>query len=268
MSICRNLIIGSALLLASLTSAHAGGLYTPPWGSKDMRSGIDMVPAPAPIPEHSSWYIRGDIAYGFHDDPDMLEDKIYDLTNEKYDGTVTLGAGLGYYFGPNWRGDITVDYRFASDISADNPYAAGPWAGSKHHLKLSSLVTLANLYYDFNSVTHGGMKDGGTIMSRFSPYLGVGLGFVGHWVDGGLTTGCGCTGVMQDKTSFDVAAAFMAGFSYHLKHNVKLDAGYRFLYMGSADTGQILAGATPQGAIEIENLHAHELRIGLRYDIQ
>ena len=64
----------------------------------------------------------------------------------------------------------------------------------------------------------------------------------------------------------------MAGFSVQLRERMALDAGYRFLYLGETATG---SGSDRQGAVHIvptirrsSNIHAHEFRVGLRYDFR
>ena len=71
----------------------------------------------------------------------------------------------------------------------------------------------------------------------------------------------------------------MAGFSARLHDRLHLDAGYRFLYLGGAHTGDIVitrrrhrnggiatstAGADPI----VHDLTAHEFRVGLRWDMK
>jgi opacity protein-like surface antigen len=70
----------------------------------------------------------------------------------------------------------------------------------------------------------------------------------------------------------------MAGFSARLHDRLHLDAGYRFMYMGGAHTGDIktsstviATGVTTGGTSAdpiIHDLFAHEFRVGLRWDIK
>jgi opacity protein-like surface antigen len=49
-----------------------------------------------------------------------------------------------------------------------------------------------------------------------------------------------------------------------------LDIGYRFLWLGDAETGAVngvMVGGTVSDDPTVHDIHAHELRIGLRYDI-
>ena len=61
----------------------------------------------------------------------------------------------------------------------------------------------------------------------------------------------------------------MTGFTVPLRDRLTFDAGYRFLYLGHAKTGDIMNTqfAASGGPSTIEELHAHEFRIGLRMDL-
>ena len=224
----------------------------------------------------ASWYIRGDISWGHHDDPGMVEQGIFDLTETSIDSTWSVGGGIGRYFTDTLRGDLTYDYRTETDMfGTQGDVNIGTFPGVRK-FGLKSHVFLANMYYDFN-------REG-----RFNPYLGVGLGFTRNTTTGnkdpitGTVFGCGCTTTTYDA-SFEgddethVAAALMAGFSMKIRDRMHLDAGYRFLYLGKAHTGDIngtitdtVAATTVEangGDPVVNDIHAHEIRIGFRYDI-
>ena len=125
---------------------------------------------------------------------------------------------------------------------------------------------------------------------RFSPYLGVGLGFTHNTTSSGTVTDpCGClTGTIAGDSNTHVAGAAMAGFSMKLRggeqavqgsfkdgpmtvdtgRGLYLDVGYRFLYLGEAATGPISATFTKPGPggqtgtvsqePEVDDIHAHD----------
>lgn len=219
------------------------------------------IPAPTILSSSpSSWYLRVDGAHARHDDPIMVEDHIYDLVDTDISNTWSVGAGVGRYLGNGFRFDVTYDYRLEADAQGTLHNHAATLDGTRA-FGLKSHLMLANLYYDFNA---GG---------RFSPYLGVGLGWVRHvTTTGSVVDTCGCTGSIAGDTTDSVAAAIMAGFNIKLRDRLSLDAGYRFLYLGDAATGPV-TGDFGGGLVEVsedptvENIHAHEFRFGLRYDI-
>ena len=145
----------------------------------------------------------------------------------------------------------------------DNPDA--PVFG-QHKFDYDSTAVLANVYYDFD------------LRSRFTPYIGIGLGVVHNKTAGGRgvtgdsvgTQGPGIPITIGAADKWSVAGAFMTGFTFALRDRLSFDAGYRFLYLGDAKTGQITntQNGGVGGEARIEDLHAHEFRIGLRYDIR
>ena len=262
-----SVLVGAVMLVASLGSAQAADLYD--GGYKGSMKDAPVMSGPA------SWYIRGDIAWGKHDDPKMIEEGRFDLIETSMDSTWVLGGGVGRYFSGALRGDLTYDYRFDADVEGtQGDTAVGTFPGARK-LDLQSHVFLANLYYDFN-------REG-----RFNPYLGVGLGFAINKTSGntapitGTACGlCGATSVYNATFEGDrevhVAAALMAGFSMKLRDKLHMDAGYRFLYLGQGHTGDLNGTITTGGTVvtaaggdpTVEDIHAHEIRVGFRYDIR
>lgn len=254
-SIRGTLLLGAALMLGGVAGAEAADLN---YGGS-IKDGGYMAPMTAPEPR---LYFRVDGGYAFHDDPTMVENGIYDLTETSIGNAWTVGGGVGMYFSRNVRADITVDHRFNADVEGNLADHAATLEGVRR-FGLSSTVALANVYYDFDT------------RSRFTPYVGVGLGFVHHKTkDGTVDNPCGgCTGIVEGDSSTHVAAALMAGFSVALRDRLMLDAGYRFLYLGETATGPVTfnCGACTQTVSEdptVESIHAHEFRVGLRYNVQ
>ena len=263
------LLLGAALVLGSAQGASAADLGN--YGGGSLKDGPMAMPGQAGAP---SWYARVDGGYSVFDDPSMTEAGIYDLTETSIDSTWSFGGGVGRYFGNGFRGDLTWDHRFEADAEGNLADHYATLAGVRK-FGIKSDVFLANLYYDFNEG------------SRFSPYLGVGLGVTRNKTTRGTVETCGCTGGEIDEGSdTHVAGAAMAGLSYRLRgndydangargggssRNLYLDAGYRFLYLGSVETGAITETTpVPTPVAEdptVDAIHAHEFRIGLRYDL-
>lgn len=263
-------LLSAALMLASSAGADAADLYGNGGSIKD-------VAYEAPMPVGPSWYVRLDGGYAVHDDPDMTELGIYDLVDETIDNTWTLGGGIGRYFTPTIRGDITYDHRFEADAAGTLLDHAADLDGVRT-FGIESDVVLFNLYYDFN---RGG---------RFSPYVGVGLGVTHNKTTTGTATSeCGCTGEIEEGEDTHVAGALMAGFSTKIRggqsvvggsskdgpmvvdsgRGLYLDVGYRFLYLGDVETGPIVVnGADIAEDPSVEDITAHEFRVGLRYDFR
>lgn len=245
---CRSIFVGLAMLAGTSLA-----------GAADLGSLKDPIVEPAYVHSPARWYIRGDVGYGIHEGPELVENLIDTLAQTTWKDTWTLGGGIGYYFSQNVRGDITIDHRFASEVSGINTNPAAQFAGGARIFDLKSTVVLANLYYDF-----GNRRD-------FTPYVGFGIGFTRNTTEkGSVADSCGCTGVIEGKSKTDLAAALMAGFSRELRSGFSIDAGYRLLYLGAADTGPI---TDPNGINttvldpHVSHMIAHEIRVGLRYDL-
>jgi opacity protein-like surface antigen len=302
-NVSRRLLAGAAILAATVVSAQAADLGH---GSiKDYGGPMVAPQMPVTYSSPSSWYIRGDVSMSNYDNPTMFEHdgtSEYDLVQTKIGRNWALGGGIGRYLGANTRMDITMDWMRKSKVSGfmspiiddgvSNPSSPCATAGlsgcavnlpGTHSFDLQSTVGLLNFYYDFGQRGH------------FSPYVGVGLGFVRHTTSGGKIDGyfenVGGTanyvnGMIENKTSNQLAGAVMAGFSVALRSNMHLDAGYRFLYMGKAETGAVKGSSSDIAAINdalaaggggpianpayndptLTDLHAHQFRLGVRYD--
>lgn len=283
-NVYRSLLAGAAVLGVSAVTAAAADL-----GHGSLKD--YGAPAPLPMPvtyaNPASWYIRGDVSYSSYDAPTIFEHEFtpgvsaseYDLTRTSIGRNWGLGAGIGRYLGTNTRADITLDWMRKSTVSGVMTQINGPTTdpcggacavnlAGTHKFDLQSTVGLLNFYYDFGQRGH------------FSPYVGAGLGFVRHKTTNGvlLDTGDnGVSGTIDDKNSTQLAGALMAGFSVAMRQDLHLDAGYRFLYMGKAETGAVKGNINNPSTTNLDqktdyqdptvtDIHAHQFRVGVRYD--
>jgi opacity protein-like surface antigen len=272
-------------------------------GVKDMRGAYTPVPAPAPIPEYSArWYLRADVGVGFGLGMDASErgmtygndeggagynaaalfgmgenGSIRSNSNEEI-GYI-FGAGIGYYFSPKFRMDITGEVRMEKqntingdfqyfDVGTPTDRVNGDFQDST---KLRSTIFMANGYYDMNR--HG----------RWNPYVGAGLGFAVNELQRTHTTNLNVCDTRGDPTcstpnsitgynastnkdyTFSLAASAMAGVTYRISKVTSLDFNYRYLYVGGTDTSATINGYN--STINVAAQHEHYLRAGLRWDI-
>ena len=258
------LVVGAALILGTVSTAGAADLYRGGGSMKDT-----YMPAIASSPV---WYVRVDGGIAKYDAPMMVLTSEtgfqQDLVNTSIGRQWAIGGGVGIYRG-NFRIEGTIEHRFKADVKGDaligfDCPCTGPTnvlVTGKNHIE--STVYLANFYYDFN-------RDG-----RFNPYIGAGLGVARNRVSAGsFTSGDGSvSGTIEGHSNTHVAGALMAGVDVKLRDRLHFDAGYRFLYLGEAATGPTVITSTKAVVPvakdpTIEQLHAHEFRFGLRYDIQ
>lgn len=267
MTIRGSVLAASMAAMLCPAFAHAADLGHPRGGS--IKDGYVMQEPTRSV----SWYVRGDYARSWQEMTRLEEPPAYELSQTSIAATSSGGFGLGYYFSKNIRGDLTFDWRREAAVSGVLDDGVATVQGTRN-FGVKNFLMLANLYYDFDSG------------NRFSPYIGAGLGFARNTTTYGTVTISGCdtgpTGAPNCAADFDgatqthVAAALMAGFSLKVHDRVKLDAGYRFLYLGDAHTGDIrITRAVPvPGAPDstedpiIRDMTAHELRVGLRVDLR
>ncbi len=268
-SVHRCILTGMAVLAGS-----AGAFAADLGGGSIKDSGFQPMMTERP----ALFYVRGDFTASSNSFDTMTEPPNYTYSPAHLGNSRAWGVGLGYHFSPNIRGDLTVDW--GSNAAARGSIVDGAaTVQGERQFGVKHTVGLANLYYDFD--TH----------SRITPYLGVGLGFARNTTVAGhvAISGCdavdpvtglpACAAAFEGATKTNAAGALMAGFSAKLGDRWNLDAGYRFLYLGDAHTGDIqitrAAGATvpanaPNSTPEatVRDMYAHQFRVGLRMDVR
>lgn len=136
-----------------------------------------------------------------------------------------VGAAMGYL-----RGELELNNSNA--IKAHD----GP-----ARVNLKKYSVMANVYYDYLTCT------------PWTPYVGAGLGYawlkdVWHLEDIKI----------KDKSTYNLAWQIMAGVTYDLNPNWKLDAGYRY-----ADLGRVRKNYGD--VVSKTSLRDHEIMFGVRY---
>jgi opacity protein-like surface antigen len=296
MTITRQFIASAALALGTLAAGSnatlAGGEVV--YGSGVRQAGAAVpVPAPAPVPEVATgWYVRVDAAYSQGDVSKYKSTSPNaDLTrSDSYvDNFPRYGLGFGYHLNKWLRADITFDQRndaVSRGSGSVNYTLPNPTGGTSTVTQMrdtfsdgfttSNSTGLLNVYADL------------PVHRAFTPYIGGGLGFVRHQLKGrsfSRVTECvdandcdtatagdqGGAGVVSTATTtaggvqYQFAAALMAGFTYQVWENTKIDLGYRWLHLqGATFTGR---NAAANENLRIPDQNLHELRVGLRYDI-
>lgn len=252
-------VLGAVALLTSTVGAFAADLYG---GSIKDQGYTPTMTRPA------MFYARGDFTAGSNDFGSLTEQPNYTLSDRHIGNNRAWGAGIGMYFSPQVRGDLTLDWSSAASVTGLIAPATGATVQGERQFGVKHVVGLANLYYDFDTRT------------RFTPYLGVGLGFATNkTTDGNVAVvGCAaaCSATMDSASKTNAAGALMAGFSAKLMDRWSLDAGYRFLYLGDAHTSDINITRTPPvvgapnstPAVNVSDMYAHQFRVGLRMDLR
>lgn len=235
MSKCKASFIGALMLvLTGTTSAGAADL------GDDYRGSLKDDGYMEVSDNNRGWYVRGDIGGTFYDDFTMTDTNSAKFILEDIDDKFNFGGGIGYNLMRGFRIDLTLDYRGDTDVFAQ--LDSGTVPTNQFTGEMSSLVGLANVYYDLD------------MGHRITPYVGVGIGFASLSMDG----------PDSDDSDTNFAWALMAGVDVDLRTNWKLDIGYRYINMGDGEFGD---SKTPGRNFEVEDLEAHEIRVGLRYQL-
>lgn len=248
--------------------------------------------APALPPEESlgNWYIRGDVGAASYSTRRWTQtlsgltpgDQLLSagFASKSIRDSGFADAGFGYELHSWIRADVTAEYRGSAGIRGAfqerlfNPLAPSAFlANSEFRGSLQTTMVMANAYADLGT------------WYGFTPYLGAGIGLARHDLGGISSTGVTSTGTafnvnnvpngasmplafssLAGRTRTNLAWAVMAGFSYNISSNLKLDLGYRHLDLGNLQSGAITCGCG-QGSlgIKIRNLASNEIRLGLRW---
>ena len=270
------------------------------------------VPAPIPVAETFKWYLRADIGGGVTDGPNAtMSQNLYGLDRAPLDGPAfgampswfsgdfqtfaVGGVGVGAYFSPRLRGDITVDVRTKGDAHIDQAYGyMGDPAiydpgnvgtlvqvdgATREHTEVRSTVALANVYWDL--VERG---------NRFVPYVGAGVGFAVRNIDRDHGTAETLTDVTDPANpsvigtrtftgqgtgrQLALAASATAGIAYNLSPGLVFDLGYRYTYIGAVDFDTRISFSQPingqtsaDSKLTIGDTHEHSVRAGLRWNV-
>jgi opacity protein-like surface antigen len=263
-------LVTRSLLAGLAVAVTAAGAY-----AADLNGGSikDSGYNPATSTRPALFYARGDFTLSSNDFGSYTELPNYTHSHVGLGRNRSIGGGIGYYFSPNIRGDLTLDGSNSAHARGSVIDGVATVQGDRR-FGVKSTVGLANLYYDFDN------------RGRFTPYLGVGLGFARNTTTAGTVAivGCdpgpgstpNCAAAMDGMTKTNTAGALMAGFSAKLGDRWNLDAGYRFLYLGDAKTGDInITRAVPApgapnstSGVTVHDLYAHQFRVGMRMDVR
>ncbi|MFZ4762632.1 MAG: outer membrane protein [Alphaproteobacteria bacterium] len=165
-----------------------------------------------------------------------------------FDNGYGLSASFGYDTGKIWslggfRPEIEVGYR-ESDVNTHRLNGGSPLAGPTG--RVSNLYAMANIIHDF----HTG--------SKFTPYLGAGLGIAR--VD---ASGFGVSAIPAVLSDKDNALAYqaIAGVSYQLNNKTALTLDYRYFATEKAKVQSAVGNNT-----EIRNA-TNNVTVGVRYGL-
>ncbi|MHB2166835.1 outer membrane protein [Alsobacter sp. R-9] len=251
-------IIGATLLGATGTfqSANAADLRLPP----------PPAPPPEMVADFGGWYLRGDAGGSVYTSGSWQHGAISNTAtavwNEHSIGNAGfVGGGVGYQFNNWFRADLTGEYRWGVGVGAVASYTAFCPAGTCYDIydggTISGSTWMANAYVDLG--TWGGL----------TPFVGFGIG--ASYLNTGKSYDYGpqtlAVGWIESADTWNFSWALMAGLSYAVAPNLKLELGYRYLNLGDAKLG---ASVCPGGGAcgysgKIKDVASNDIRFGVRW---
>jgi opacity protein-like surface antigen len=233
-----------------------------------------MAMAPAPMQEdYSGLYLRGDVGVGISNF-NQISRNAPQLTSFKSEyneisSNAHIGAGIGYAWNSWLRTDLTLELRGAGQhVNGRYSYTSGGGSGyNDYKANLNQVVGLVNAYIDLGT------------FAGITPYIGAGIGFAHNRM--GYTSmpgsyGCGgcitpTNEVVSPGAKTNLAWALMAGVSYDVSRNAKLELGYRYLNSGSFTSGNQSTDACGCTFTSVPltggKITSHDFRLGMRWQL-
>ena len=236
------------------------------------------MPAPvlAPAVDYSGWYLRGDIGFSNQNVGSLFNvnyanfDSVSNI-DKGFDAAPLFGLGVGYAVN-NWlRFDVTGEYRGAANFHGLDVGAipGGGFADDRYTGSKSEWTFLFNGYVDL-----------GTWWS-ITPFVGAGVGFsrntISNFGDFSVCVnslscagngGSDAFGGSYSKWNF--AWALHAGLAYQVYRNVTLELAYRYIDLGNAQSGDLIAfdGTNNfNNPMEFHHLTSQDIRLGVRFNL-
>jgi opacity protein-like surface antigen len=218
------------------------------------------VPPPVVVEEFSGWYLRGFVGMSnqqaklFHP---SFNEVPYTHQDDGFDSAPFFGAGVGYYFNDWLRFDVTGEYRGSANYHG---YGTYPGGSDEYRARKKEWVGLLNAYVDL-----------GTWRS-VTPFIGVGVGGAYNTISSFLDINTPTGGVYsaESGSKLNFAWALHAGFAYKVTPGFTVELAYRYLNLGSAETGNGVSydGSNPNGRpFQFNNLVSHDIMLGLRFNL-
>lgn len=235
----------------------------------------DYLPPPPPQPCCNGWYLRGDIGFS-NQRVDSLFNANYagfssvNNIDKSFDAAPFFGLGIGYTVNDWFRADVTGEYRGKANFHGLDVGAipGGGFADDRYTASKYEWTFLVNGYVDLGT------------WYKVTPFIGAGVGVsrntINNFGDYSIcVNSLSCAGGGSDAyagaaSKWQFAWALYAGLGYQLSRDVTVELAYRYLDLGDARSGDVVAfdGTNnfynPQ---EFRGLTSHDLKLGLRMNL-
>jgi len=266
----KSFALAGAAVIVSIPGAQAADF--PP---------IIQNPPPAVVDDCcGGWYLRGDVGFTTQQVGSLFNDQVnsgvpgitVNNVDKAFDGGTMFSVGVGYQFNSFLRVDVTGEYRASAnfhglDISTFPTNNGQTIAPDSYSASLSSWVALANIYADLGTwwcVTPFVGAGIGVAYNTISNFRDLGVGSSGGI--GGIVS----TGYANSATTTSLAWALYGGLSYKVTPGFTVELAYRYLELGSAQTGDLVAfdGTQNLGPMHFRDLTSQDVMLGVRWNLQ
>jgi opacity protein-like surface antigen len=225
----------------------------------------DMPQIPRPLHIGGSWYLRGDIGMTNQSVGSLFNAldataTTLDTVSKDFDSSPLIDLGIGYRLNDHLRFDLTGEYRGPASFHGLQIYTApGPTSGTDEYTATKSEVTfLANGYWDIGT------------WHQITPFIGAGIGASYNTISGFTDVNTPNLGVAYGGTTskLNLAYAFYAGLGYQVTPSLTIEAAYRYINLGSAQSGDLIAydgTNTTYNPEEFRNLTSQDFKVGFRW---
>jgi opacity protein-like surface antigen len=248
------------------TTAHAADMPLP---------APQIVYQQAPCCDTGRWYLRGDVGVGVQTFSSFDHGQTnsvfvwpasWTIVQKDIQDTAIFGMGVGYAWNSWLRFDVTGEYRTKAGFKATGRYTefcGGANCFDINTGNVSSAVFLANAYVDLGT------------WWCLTPFIGAGVGGARNMISGvqdqGIIGSNGTVGfgfTSNDSSQWNLAWDVTAGLTYNVNDNLKIDLSWRFLNMGSPQTGVVQCQNTavcPGAFYTLRDFTSQDFRVGLRW---
>jgi opacity protein-like surface antigen len=239
-----------------------------------------------------TWPVNNDEITGFFEGNDEVNGKFHELSrdstfvtdkvaNTKREGSAfgEFGAGCGIGAGEpgrGFRGEVMFGFHGDRKIdgepgyyqrtitivddpdpivpSVPHPVDPPEEVVDPLHTSVQSYTMMFNVYKDLGQY------------GRITPYVGAGIGAAYHQVsETYFTDNCCLLNRIEGNNDLSFAWSLMAGVGFQVSDRAIIDVGYRYLDLGSAESGRVDSAGFVNPEVKIDDLDSHEIKIGLRY---